>query len=171
MNIPFFGKYDLGNFAPTFSQDRNNVWRTTSGVQIRSEIILFKLNPELKSKILKGVIVIVTIYLFLLSIKLLGHSFKLFGKEFAEAMLQMTSNPFAGLLIGVVATSLIQSSSTTRRFTRARKTGSESMRYPCHLRRRIATWPAPMRGSRADYERLHSYTRRKQALRQFRRRR
>jgi len=56
---------------------------------------------------------IVTIYLFLLSIKLLGHSFKLFGKEFAESMLQTTSNPFTGLIIGIVATSLIQSSSTT----------------------------------------------------------
>jgi len=43
----------------------------------------------------------------------MGHSFKLFGKGFAEAMLQTTSDPFAGLLIGTVATSLIQSSSTT----------------------------------------------------------
>jgi len=49
----------------------------------------------------------------LLSIKLLGHSFKLFGEGFAESMIQMTSNPFAGLIIGIVATSLIQSSSTT----------------------------------------------------------
>ncbi len=57
--------------------------------------------------------VVLTIYLFLLSIKLLGHSFKLFGTGFAETMLNMTSNPFAGLLIGIVATSLIQSSSTT----------------------------------------------------------
>ncbi|MEA3285883.1 MAG: Na/Pi symporter [Candidatus Marinimicrobia bacterium] len=71
------------------------------------------MNPELRQKIIKIIIVIITIYLFLLSIKLLGHSFKLFGKEFAEAMLQTTSNPFAGLLIGIVATSLIQSSSTT----------------------------------------------------------
>ncbi|NOZ07638.1 MAG: hypothetical protein GXO91_02020 [FCB group bacterium] len=71
------------------------------------------MNSEVRTKILKGIIVIASIYLFLLSIKLLGHSFKLFGKDFAEAMIQMTSNPFAGLLIGVVATSLIQSSSTT----------------------------------------------------------
>jgi sodium-dependent phosphate cotransporter len=48
-----------------------------------------------------------------LAIKLLGHSFKLFGQDFAEAMIQATSNPFAGLIIGIVATSLIQSSSTT----------------------------------------------------------
>ncbi len=71
------------------------------------------MNTEMKQKILKILTVIVTIYLFLLTIKLLGHSFKLFGKDFAEAMLQTTSNPFTGLIIGIVATSLIQSSSTT----------------------------------------------------------
>lgn len=71
------------------------------------------MSADTQNKILKAIIVIVTIYLFLLSIKLLGHSFKLFGKDFAMAMLQMTDNPFAGLLIGIVATSIIQSSSTT----------------------------------------------------------
>ena len=71
------------------------------------------MNSELRQKIIKILSVIITIYLFLLSIKLLGHSFTLFGKDFAEAMLKTTANPFAGLLIGIVATSLIQSSSTT----------------------------------------------------------
>lgn len=71
------------------------------------------MSSETKSKIIKTIVIILTIYLFLLSIKLLGHSFKLFGKGFAEAMIQMTANPFAGLIIGIVATSLIQSSSTT----------------------------------------------------------
>lgn len=71
------------------------------------------MNSDLRQKIVKVLAIIITIYLFLLSIKLLGHSFKLFGKEFAEAMLQTTSNPFTGLIIGIVATSLIQSSSTT----------------------------------------------------------
>jgi sodium-dependent phosphate cotransporter len=71
------------------------------------------LSSETKSKIAKALIIIVSVYLFLLSIKLLGHSFKLFGKGFAEGMLMMTSNPFAGLVLGITATSLIQSSSTT----------------------------------------------------------
>jgi sodium-dependent phosphate cotransporter len=70
-------------------------------------------SQETRQKILKILFIILTVYLFLLSIKLLGHSFKLFGKGFAESMIQMTSNPFAGLIIGIVATSLIQSSSTT----------------------------------------------------------
>jgi sodium-dependent phosphate cotransporter len=71
------------------------------------------LNPDMRDRIIKSLMVILTIYLFLLSIKLLGHSFKLFGTGFAETLLQMTSNPFAGLIIGIVSTSLIQSSSTT----------------------------------------------------------
>lgn len=71
------------------------------------------MSSETRSKIIKAVLIIITVYFFLLSIKLLGHSFKLFGKGFAESMIQMTSNPFAGLIIGIVATSLIQSSSTT----------------------------------------------------------
>ena len=71
------------------------------------------MKSELGNKILKFFLIVVSIYFFLLSIKLLGHSFKLFGKDFAEEMLQTTSNPFTGLIIGIVATSLIQSSSTT----------------------------------------------------------
>lgn len=71
------------------------------------------MTQETRSKIYKFIIIVITIYAFLLSIKLLGHSFKLFGKGFAETLLTMTSNPFAGLLIGIVSTSIIQSSSTT----------------------------------------------------------
>ncbi len=53
------------------------------------------------------------LYLFILSISLLGDAFKLFGREFAEALLESTSNPIVGWFIGILATSIIQSSSTT----------------------------------------------------------
>jgi len=62
---------------------------------------------------LKTLLIIAIIYLFLLSIKLLGHSFNSFGHGFAETLISMTSNPFSGLIIGIIATSIIQSSSTT----------------------------------------------------------
>ena len=35
------------------------------------------------------------------------------GKGFAEALLNATSNPFVGLFLGILATSIIQSSSAT----------------------------------------------------------
>lgn len=53
------------------------------------------------------------LYLFLLSISMMGTAFKLFGRDFAEQLIATTSNPYVGLLIGILATSLVQSSSTT----------------------------------------------------------
>lgn len=53
------------------------------------------------------------LYLFLLSITLLGSTFKLFGKGFAETIFQSTSNPVLGLMIGMLSTAIVQSSSTT----------------------------------------------------------
>ncbi len=44
---------------------------------------------------------------------MLGSSLKLFGKEFAETLLSTTSNPIVGLFIGVLVTSVVQSSSMT----------------------------------------------------------
>jgi len=61
----------------------------------------------------KIILFIFFLYLFILSIQLMGTSFKLMGKGFAEALLRATSNPVAGLLIGILTTSVIQSSSTT----------------------------------------------------------
>ena len=63
--------------------------------------------------ILRVILFLVVLYLFLLSIQLMGQSFKLFGTAFAEGLLTTTSNPFVALMIGILATSLMQSSSTT----------------------------------------------------------
>ncbi|MFC1770236.1 Na/Pi symporter [Nitrospirota bacterium] len=63
--------------------------------------------------ILKLLLTVVFLYLFLISISLMGASFKGFGKAFAETLLNSTTNSFVGLFIGILATSLIQSSSTT----------------------------------------------------------
>ena len=57
-------------------------------------------------------LVIAFLYLFLVSIGLMGVAFKGFGKEFAENLIRTTSNPFIGLFIGILATSIVQSSST-----------------------------------------------------------
>ncbi|MBN1827389.1 MAG: Na/Pi symporter [Candidatus Eisenbacteria bacterium] len=60
---------------------------------------------------------LVFLYLFLFSIDLLSASFKLAGKGFAEQLIRMASNPVAGLLMGIVATSVVQSSSSTTSIT------------------------------------------------------
>ncbi|MFL2541815.1 MAG: Na/Pi symporter [Candidatus Latescibacterota bacterium] len=56
---------------------------------------------------------IVVLYVFLVSIGLLGGAFKLFGNELAQQLIEMTSNPLVGLFAGILATTLAQSSSTT----------------------------------------------------------
>ena len=63
-------------------------------------------------QILKILSVVLLLYFFLLSIKLLGVSFQLFGKGFAEELIASYSNPFLGLFTGILATSIVQSSST-----------------------------------------------------------
>ncbi|MCK4519786.1 MAG: Na/Pi symporter [Candidatus Omnitrophica bacterium] len=62
---------------------------------------------------LKIILVLTAVYFFLVSIGLMGAAFKGFGKGFAENLIKTTSNPFVGLFIGILATSLVQSSSTT----------------------------------------------------------
>ena len=53
------------------------------------------------------------LYLFFLSLQLMGDSLKLFGKDFSQKLIETTTNPFVGLFIGILATSIIQSSSST----------------------------------------------------------
>jgi sodium-dependent phosphate cotransporter len=57
------------------------------------------------------------LYMFFLGLDLMGLSFKLFGKGFAEELVARTSNPFVGLFVGILATTLVQSSSTTTSMT------------------------------------------------------
>jgi sodium-dependent phosphate cotransporter len=56
---------------------------------------------------------IIFLYLFFVSIELIGVAFKGFGKGFAERLIATTSNPFTGLFIGILATTIAQSSSLT----------------------------------------------------------
>jgi len=53
------------------------------------------------------------LYVFFVSIELMSGAFKLFGKGFAQQLMGSTSNPVVGLMIGILATSLVQSSSAT----------------------------------------------------------
>jgi sodium-dependent phosphate cotransporter len=57
-------------------------------------------------------LLLLILYVFLTSIDLISGSFKLMGKDLATQLFAYTSNPFSGLLTGVLATSLVQSSST-----------------------------------------------------------
>ena len=70
------------------------------------------MNEKFKT-ILKILGVILALYLFLVGIKGLSTGIKLLGGGFAKEVMSTTSNPFIALFIGVLATTLFQSSSTT----------------------------------------------------------
>ena len=72
--------------------------------------------PEAKSwipTVLRIVFFFFLLYLFFTSIELMSTAFKMAGRGFAEQLINMVSDPVAGLILGFVATGLIQSSSTT----------------------------------------------------------
>lgn len=62
---------------------------------------------------LRAVLLLALLWIFLFAIALMGAAFKAFGKDFSEALITSTTNPVIGLMIGLLATSLIQSSSGT----------------------------------------------------------
>lgn len=70
------------------------------------------MNEKVKT-FLKILGVILALYLFLVGINGLSAGIKLLGKDFAAQAMQTTSNPFVALFIGILATTLFQSSSTT----------------------------------------------------------
>ena len=53
------------------------------------------------------------LYLFLFSIELMGASLKMLGQGLAEALITTTTNPIVGLFVGILSTSIVQSSSFT----------------------------------------------------------
>ena len=53
------------------------------------------------------------LFVFLVSLNLMSGGFKLLGKDIAEQIITITSNPFVGLFVGLLATAIVQSSSTT----------------------------------------------------------
>ncbi len=75
---------------------------TTSGVS----------NDVNKSNAVKWIQVAFLVYLLLVAVAMIGSGFKLAAGDQAKELFNFASNPVAGLVIGVLATALIQSSST-----------------------------------------------------------
>ncbi len=75
------------------------------------------MNSNAFSYVFRVFLLLGLLYLFFVSIALMSASIKMFGKGFAEQLLATTSSPFVGLFIGILATSLVQSSSTTTSMT------------------------------------------------------
>ena len=111
---------------PPWAHKAFQLFIRTSSVDEKLEILIVlkirciseKLNNyiimnEKSFKVGRIALLLATIYLFLVGIILLGSSFNLLGAGAANGLMQATSNPFAGLLIGILVTALVQSSSAT----------------------------------------------------------
>jgi solute carrier family 34 (sodium-dependent phosphate cotransporter) len=56
---------------------------------------------------------IVLLYAFLVGVGSLGDGFKLLGGDLLQSFFQTTSNPFIALMVGILSTTIVQSSSVT----------------------------------------------------------
>ncbi|MGK7882634.1 MAG: Na/Pi symporter [Crocosphaera sp.] len=63
-------------------------------------------------KILKWLGVIILVYFLIVAVTLISSGFRLSVGEKAQELFTFATNPFAGLIVGIMATALIQSSST-----------------------------------------------------------
>ncbi|MDR9402184.1 MAG: Na/Pi symporter [Halothece sp. Uz-M2-17] len=77
-----------------------------------NHFFLNSLNQWRESSVFKWIAVSGLLYFLLVAVRLISTGFQLaFGSE-AEALFAFATNPFLGLMIGILATALIQSSST-----------------------------------------------------------
>lgn len=76
------------------------------------EVIIHKTNNNWTDIISKTFLLILVVYVFMLIIELMVRGFSLIGSGLVQEIIGITSNPFIGLFIGLLATALIQSSST-----------------------------------------------------------
>lgn len=62
---------------------------------------------------LRALIVVGLLYLFLVGVNGLGAGFRALGEDTLDTFFAATENPFVGLMVGILATTLVQSSSVT----------------------------------------------------------
>jgi sodium-dependent phosphate cotransporter len=65
------------------------------------------------SPIVRGLLLVGLLFLFLVGVNGLGGGFELVGQDLLDSFFAATENPFIGLMIGILATTLVQSSSVT----------------------------------------------------------
>ena len=61
----------------------------------------------------KAFAVIFLLFIFLVGVRGLGDGFKLLGHDLLDTFFTATANPFIGLMVGILATTLVQSSSVS----------------------------------------------------------
>ncbi|MGK7311782.1 MAG: Na/Pi symporter [Candidatus Longimicrobiales bacterium M2_2A_002] len=69
--------------------------------------------PWTEHPAVRALLVIGLLYIFLVGVNGLGSGFKLMSRDFVDNFFTATQNPFLGLMVGILATTMVQSSSVT----------------------------------------------------------
>ena len=69
--------------------------------------------PWTEHPAVRALLVIGLLYIFLVGVNGLGSGFKLMSQDFVDNFFTATENPFLGLMVGILATTMVQSSSVT----------------------------------------------------------
>ena len=72
-----------------------------------------RVDRQVVSPVVRVTGVVVLLFVFLLGIKGLGEGFELLGSDLLDGFFRATENPFIGLIVGLLATTIMQSSSVT----------------------------------------------------------
>ncbi|MFO7588493.1 MAG: Na/Pi symporter [Gemmatimonadota bacterium] len=65
------------------------------------------------SALVRIALVLALLFVFLVGVNGLGEGFKSLGRDLLDSFFRATENPFMGLMVGILATTLVQSSSVT----------------------------------------------------------
>ncbi len=69
--------------------------------------------PGAVSAVQKTATLLILLFFFLMGVQGLGDGFRLLGRDLLDAFFAATENPFMALVVGILATTLVQSSSVT----------------------------------------------------------
>src|SRR5699024_2554036 len=101
--------------SATTSGDASAAQSAESPLAQRSRLVR-RLSPRSQA-VLNWLTVAACVYLLITAVNLIGSGFSLAVGNQAEELFSFATNPVVGLMIGVVATALIQSSTTTTSIT------------------------------------------------------
>jgi sodium-dependent phosphate cotransporter len=102
------GRFVRNHIESRFPQPRHRLKRPRFPTYVTIPVSAAKIHPA--TRVLA---VLVLLFIFLLGVNGLGDGFKSLGRGLLESFFTATQNPFMGLMVGILATTLVQSSSVT----------------------------------------------------------
>jgi len=87
--------------------------RSTTTLKTRPPVSTPPLAEEALHPLFRALLVIALLFVFLVGVNALGDGFKSLGQDVLDSFFAATENPFFGLMVGILATTLVQSSSVT----------------------------------------------------------